>query len=160
MFLPLSNFSLDIFPTLRKYNLNDFASWFILFFSLKVSYLLVSLHFSKMVRQKLHTVLQVKVDKPELGERSSHDPCGSKPAKPWTLCPWNHPPPPVSSVEAHPSEDHWMILASSRNMTSVLSLSPHTWRSPLWMAARKMALCANPVQSGYNPISNKSLSSW
>lgn len=41
-------------------------------FSLKVSsYLLVSLHFLNMIRQKLHTVLQVKVDKPELGREEA-----------------------------------------------------------------------------------------
>lgn len=39
-------------------------------FSLEASYLLASLHLLNVVRQKLHTVLQVEVDEPELGREA------------------------------------------------------------------------------------------
>lgn len=40
-------------------------------FSVKVSYLVAHLHFSDVVRQKLHTGVQVEVDKPELGREAA-----------------------------------------------------------------------------------------
>lgn len=105
-------------------------------FSFKASYLLASLHFSNMFRQKLHTVLQVKVDKPELGKEEAVSPGAQsqpdlEPSIPeMVFCPL----PPCRRPTG-------CILASGGNMPLCsLPESPRRSKSPPY---RKLALCVH-----------------
>lgn len=113
------------------------ASWFIFLsaVSCKVTYLLVSLHFLNMVSQELHTVLQVEVDKPELGRE---DPTIAEAQSQPDL----EPPAPASAWRPALLRPTGLSLVSGGDVPFCsLSKSPSV-KLPLY-AGRKMALCAN-----------------